>query len=161
MAKAKKLYRSQNEKMIAGVCGGIAEYLDIDPTFVRLIFIVFTLIKGVGALIYIIMAIIIPVESKEKVESKRKEKAKEFADEVAKGAKSLADDFSESAKALADDIKERGWLEEKRNIFGLILILISLIVLSEQLFPLIFIKSEIFWAILLFVLGLYIILRRD
>jgi phage shock protein C len=160
MVEAKKLYRSQKEKMIAGVCSGIADYFDIDPTLVRLIFIVFTFIKGAGVLIYIIMAIIVPVEPEEKVEVDRKEKAKEFADDIAAGAKSLAEDLSESAKTFAGEMKEKGWLEEKRNIFGLILILISLIVLSEQLFPLIFFNTTVFWAILLFFLGLYIILRR-
>lgn len=56
----KKLYRSDNEKMIAGVCGGIGEYFDIDPTIVRLAWVIFSLMGGSGILAYIICAIIIP-----------------------------------------------------------------------------------------------------
>lgn len=56
----KKLYRSQNERMIGGVCGGLAEYFEIDPTLVRLIFVLLALAGGNGVLIYIIMLLIIP-----------------------------------------------------------------------------------------------------
>lgn len=58
----KKLYRSEN-KMIAGVCAGIAEYFDIDPTLVRLGWVILSLIGFSGVLAYIIAAIIIPKET--------------------------------------------------------------------------------------------------
>ena len=50
----KKLYRSKKNKMIAGVCGGIAEYFDIDPTLVRLLGLVLVLSGGAGVIAYII-----------------------------------------------------------------------------------------------------------
>ena len=56
----KKLYKSNHNKMIDGVCGGIAEYFGIDPTVVRLIWALFSLMGGSGILAYIIAAIIIP-----------------------------------------------------------------------------------------------------
>lgn len=56
----KKLYKSSQNKMIDGVCGGIAEYFGIDPTVVRLIWALFSLMGGSGILAYIIAAIIIP-----------------------------------------------------------------------------------------------------
>ena len=55
----KRLYRSRSERMLAGVCGGIAEYLNIDPTIVRLVFALVSL-SGPGLLLYLIAAIIIP-----------------------------------------------------------------------------------------------------
>ncbi len=58
----KKLYKSNSQKMIAGVCGGIAEYLNLDPTLVRLIFVAISLLGGSGLLAYIIAAIIMPEE---------------------------------------------------------------------------------------------------
>ena len=58
--KGKKLLRSRKNRVIAGVCGGIGEYLGIDPTVVRLLWVVFTLMAGVGILAYIIAWIIIP-----------------------------------------------------------------------------------------------------
>ena len=56
----KKLYKSLVNRMLCGVCGGIAEYFDIDPTLVRLVWVIITLMGGAGILAYIIAAIIIP-----------------------------------------------------------------------------------------------------
>lgn len=56
----KRLYRSSQDKMICGVCGGIAEYFDLDPTLVRLGWIIFCVMFGSGILAYIIAAIVIP-----------------------------------------------------------------------------------------------------
>ncbi len=56
----KKLYKSNTNKQIDGVCGGIAEYLGLDPTVVRLAWVLFCALGGSGFLAYIIAAIIIP-----------------------------------------------------------------------------------------------------
>ena len=56
----KKLYKSNTNKMLEGVCGGIAEYFGVDPTIVRLAWVVFCALGGSGILAYIIAAIIIP-----------------------------------------------------------------------------------------------------
>ena len=56
----KKLYRSNSNKLVAGVCGGIGEYLNVDPTLVRLIWVLFCCMGGSGFLAYMIAAIIIP-----------------------------------------------------------------------------------------------------
>lgn len=55
----KKLYRSETDKMLCGVCGGIAEYFDVDPTIIRLLWAVLAC-TGSGILAYIIAAVIIP-----------------------------------------------------------------------------------------------------
>jgi phage shock protein C len=57
-----RLYRSQNERMIAGVCGGLAQYFNIDPTIVRLIFVLLVLTASTGFWIYVIMWIVVPEE---------------------------------------------------------------------------------------------------
>lgn len=56
----KRLYKSNREKMLDGVCGGIAEYFDLDPTVIRLAWVVFCAMGGCGILAYIIAAIVIP-----------------------------------------------------------------------------------------------------
>ncbi|HEY9574419.1 MAG TPA: PspC domain-containing protein [Lachnospiraceae bacterium] len=56
----KRLYRSSTNYMLAGVCGGIAEYFNIDPTLVRLAWVLFSVVGGSGILAYIIASIIIP-----------------------------------------------------------------------------------------------------
>ena len=56
----KKLHKSQTDKKISGVCGGIAEYFNIDSTLVRLLWVLFSLAGGAGLLCYIIAAIVMP-----------------------------------------------------------------------------------------------------
>mgnify|MGYP004701723013 CR=1 FL=1 len=56
----KRLYRSTYDRMLCGVCGGIAEYFQLDPTLVRLGWALFSILGGSGVLAYIIAAIIIP-----------------------------------------------------------------------------------------------------
>ena len=58
----RKLYRSRNERMLAGVCGGIGEYFNVDPTLIRVLFVVLGLIGAGGLLLYIILAIVVPLE---------------------------------------------------------------------------------------------------
>jgi phage shock protein PspC (stress-responsive transcriptional regulator) len=59
MGEYKKLYRSRMDRRVCGVCGGIGEYFSIDPTLIRVLFVIFGL-TGSGILAYIIAAIIIP-----------------------------------------------------------------------------------------------------
>lgn len=64
MAVTKKLYRSATEKKISGVCGGIAEYFDVDATIIRLLWVLASCMTGVllGLLAYIACVFIIPVD---------------------------------------------------------------------------------------------------
>ena len=65
----KKLYKSNTEKKLDGVCGGIAEYFDIDPTVVRLAWIIFGCMAGSGLLAYIICAMVMPRKPVNYIES--------------------------------------------------------------------------------------------
>ncbi len=58
----KRLYKSRTNRVICGVCGGIGEYLNIDPTLIRLIFLLLVFGAGSGILAYIIAALVIPEE---------------------------------------------------------------------------------------------------
>ncbi len=58
----KKLYRKPNEQMIAGVCAGLADYLGLDLTVVRLIFVLLFFLGGNGILIYVILWILMPIQ---------------------------------------------------------------------------------------------------
>ena len=57
---SKKLYRSQTNRKIAGVCVGIGEYVNLDPTVIRLIWVLLVFCAGTGLLAYLIAALIIP-----------------------------------------------------------------------------------------------------
>lgn len=60
MGNQKTLYRSENDVKVAGVCGGIAEYFDIDSTLVRLGWVIFTLMLGMGIIAYLVAWLIMP-----------------------------------------------------------------------------------------------------
>ena len=62
MTEKKTLYRSKDQRMLAGVCGGIGEYFAIDPTLVRLAFVAATLLGGPGLIAYIVCLILMPLE---------------------------------------------------------------------------------------------------
>jgi len=92
----KKLYRSKKDKMLAGICGGIADYFKVDSTLVRLLAVIFILLGGAGFVVYVIAWIIIPEipeqvfddkpnkkkKPKEKPEKKIKKEAEEVVEEV-------------------------------------------------------------------------------
>ena len=61
---AHKLYRSEKEKMLGGVCGGLAEYMGGDPTVMRVIFVLLGMLGGHGILLYLILWLIVPPESR-------------------------------------------------------------------------------------------------
>jgi phage shock protein C len=58
--QAQQLNRSQTDRRIGGVCGGIAEYFDIDPTLIRIAFVAAALLSGVGILLYIVLWMVLP-----------------------------------------------------------------------------------------------------
>jgi phage shock protein C len=58
----KRLQRSRTEKMVGGVCGGLAEYFSVDPTIVRILWVLITLLGGAGIILYVILWVIMPLE---------------------------------------------------------------------------------------------------
>jgi phage shock protein C len=64
MEEPRKLYRSRNQRMLAGVCGGLAEYFNVDATLIRVLFLVLAVFGGTGLAIYVVMWLIVPDVSK-------------------------------------------------------------------------------------------------
>jgi phage shock protein C len=58
----KRLYRSRTERVLLGVCGGLAEYFGVDPVLIRLIFIAFILLGGCALFFYLVMWLIVPLK---------------------------------------------------------------------------------------------------
>ena len=65
MDNNRKLYRSGTDKMICGVCGGLGDYLNVDPTLIRLLWVLLTCWAGMSIVAYLVAAIIIPMEPPE------------------------------------------------------------------------------------------------
>ncbi|HZL75253.1 MAG TPA: PspC domain-containing protein [Propionibacteriaceae bacterium] len=64
MEEPRKLYRSQTQRMLAGVCGGLAEYFNIDATVMRVLFLILAVFGGSGLVLYLVMWIFVPDASK-------------------------------------------------------------------------------------------------
>ena len=62
MNATRKLYRSKTNRQVAGVCGGLAEYFNLDATLIRILFVVLAVLGGSGLIIYVAMWIIVPKE---------------------------------------------------------------------------------------------------
>lgn len=74
----KKLYLSRTDEQFAGVCGGIAEYLGIDSTIVRLLFVAFALAGGPGFVVYLVLWFVLPEEPEHVQASAEKAKNQDF-----------------------------------------------------------------------------------
>jgi phage shock protein PspC (stress-responsive transcriptional regulator) len=85
----KRLYRSSDQKMFLGVCGGLAEYFDMDPTIVRLLFVLGALLGGVGVVLYVVLALIMPAE--DMLDTHPREAARSTVDEATAEVQRLAD----------------------------------------------------------------------
>lgn len=139
----KRLFRSNKNKIIAGVAGGLGEYFDVDPVIIRIIFVVTGLMGGSGLLAYIICWIIIPQEPVEIYSTDPKSKSK------TKGKEAEDPPWREEGKDV-----QYG----KRNILpGLILIVIGGLFLANNLLPRF--RFGDFWPILLIVIGIGILYR--
>lgn len=88
--KEKKLYKSERNKMLCGVCAGIADYFKIDPTLVRLGLVVFSAMGGAGLLAYIVLAIVLPTEPQASINEPKAE-FKEAPQEESKDEQETAD----------------------------------------------------------------------
>jgi len=62
MAETRKLYRSRSNRQVAGVCGGLAQYFNLDATLIRILFVVLAVLGGSGLLLYVLLWIIVPNE---------------------------------------------------------------------------------------------------
>ncbi len=89
----KRLFRSRTNKVIAGVCGGLGDYFNIDPTIVRLVFVAAVLLWGTGILVYLVMMVVMPLEGTKEVEPNIGARVRESAEEIKQSAQKIAKDF--------------------------------------------------------------------
>jgi len=153
--EVRKLYRSSTDRIISGVCGGLAEHLEIDPTLVRVIFIVLALMSGVGVIIYLALALLVPSRGQEG--KSPKETIKEGAEEIGQKAKEVATEVGEGMKKVASKAKAPGTF-----LLGLVLVLIGVWFLLQNMgvqWPL-WMDFDVIWPVLLILLGLFIFVKR-
>ena len=152
----KRLYRSRTDRMIWGVCGGLAKYFNMDPTIIRVIAVLLIFANGLGILAYIIMAIVVPLEGSkattpEKTVRENVEEIKQTASEVGREIRS----------ALAE---EKGEAEEvakvhhyRRNILGIILVVLGILFLLGSFNLFWWFHWGNLWPLILVAIGVLII----
>ena len=150
----RKLYRSRSERMIWGVCGGLANYFDMDPTIVRIIFVLLALANGAGILIYIIMTIVVPLAGSKVATSK--EVIKENVEEIKETASDLGQEIR-STFEKTDGEESSDKIHRRRNMLGFALIIIGVIIMLSTLNLLHWLSWGYIWPAIIIAVGLVII----
>lgn len=140
--QTKKLYRSRTNRVISGVAGGLGEYFDIDPVIFRILFVLFLLVGGFALILYIILILVIPLESEQGIGKKKTQSGKGAQKSGSKGK------------------EEKSQFTAKRLI-GLIVVLFGIVILISNLFSLNWgwFRWGIFWAIIIIIIGSFFLLK--
>lgn len=162
----KRLYRSRSDRMIGGVCGGLGNYFAIDPTLVRLVFVLLFVFGGSGFLLYLILWIVLPEEGR--TYSSPEEATRANAQEIATRARQLGEDVrsafgsssgAEGQSVSAGESPSSGFAPEAKPastsgpwLFGLILILLGVMFLLGNLVPN-FLSFAQWWPLILVLIG--------
>ncbi len=142
---SRKLYRSRKDKMIGGVAGGLAEYFDIDPTLVRILFVVTLFIGGGGFLAYIILWIVVPEEPYVIITPNTSSTQTEAGETANPIPPQQPPEFYEARH------------QKRRNIGGAILIVIGVLFLMDNLVPRFHFGD--FWPLILIAIGVGLLLK--
>lgn len=152
MEQTKRLERSEKRKVFLGVCAGIGHYFDIDPIFIRVLFLLLTFTGGSGLLLYLFLAVLMPKEGQD-TEAHRQ------------SISNLAEDIKHSAEHVSHEVKAHfkpDYQERKRRhgLFGWVIILAGVLLLVETFTPHIPIPWQAIIAGIVILFGLSIISRR-
>jgi phage shock protein C len=145
-----RLYRSRTDRFLGGVCGGLGKYLAIDPTIIRLIFLLLLFGNGFGFLLYIILWVLVPVEG------------------ASEASGTVGERFAEGMKGVGDDIRQVAQTPHPQAgfWFGAGLILLGLILFAERMAEILglswltsWFNWGTLWPVLLIAVGVAFILR--
>ena len=154
----KILYRSKKNRVVGGVCGGIGEYFDIDPTLIRLLAILAFFFGGSGLIAYIIGWIIIPRNPNGNVEHHFKSEQKIVdMEDVTKTSESKI----KTTEEYQSEENGKNNSAKNRNIsLGLIFIFMGFIFMGTTLFPwFTWLAWSAYWPVILIIVGLVIMIR--
>ena len=142
--------------MIAGVCGGLGQYFNIDPTIIRIIFVLLIFANGIGILAYIIMAIVVPLE--ESKAAKPEEVIRENVEELKRSAEEVGRDIQSAFSS--GEVKKREVGEpqhQPRYIVGIILVVIGILFLLGSFNLLWWLRWSYLWPVIIIAIGLVIV----
>jgi phage shock protein C len=126
-----RLYRSRTDRMLFGVCGGLGKYLGIDPTIIRIIFVLLAFC-GVGILAYIVMAFIVPLEESKKTTPHGivEENVQDIKETTTKLGYEIRDTLTDKSEESAEATKLQA---RRRNALGIIIVIVGVICLLGAL----------------------------
>jgi phage shock protein PspC (stress-responsive transcriptional regulator) len=151
-----KLYRSDKDRMLFGVCGGLAKYFGIDSSLMRIIVILLALATGIGILVYFIMAFIVPLEGSTKTTPK--EIVLENVEEAKTTAQGLGQNIKDTFSGKQPESQETEKTQtQRRNIFGVILIVVGVFLLLGTFGIFHWAFWSVIWPAVLIVIGVVII----
>ncbi len=144
-----RLERSRTNRVISGVCGGIAEYLDIDATFVRVVMVILAFPFGVGILIYFVLLFLMPNPGE----------ATPFVRSAATD-QTTAVDPANPVTLAAPRVADPMVVERRRNGIGLLLVAVGVVFLLGNVGAFRFVDWRYVWPLVLIALGVYLVAQR-
>ena len=152
----KRLYRSRSDRILWGVCGGLAKYFGIDPTIVRIIAVLSIFINGLGILAYIILAIVVPLEGSKAAEPK--DTIKENVEEMKETASELGREIQSTLAGEEGESEEVAKVQHRRrNLIGIILIVVGILFLLGSFNLFWWFHWGNLWPLILVAIGVLII----
>jgi phage shock protein C len=148
----KRLYRSRTDRMIWGVCGGLAKYFDIDPVIVRIVAVLLIFADGLGILAYIIMAIVVPLEGSKATTPR--EAVKENVEDIKASASEIRSTF-ERKEGESTDVAS--FHHGRRTFLGILIVVIGIVILLSNFGLFWWFHWGVFIALVILVIGLVII----
>ena len=136
-----RLTRSNNDKVIAGVCGGLAAYLDIDSVLVRLAFVILLFASGIGLPIYVILLIVMPEQD----------------NDSSSDAEVIQKNLGEMGETVYSGVSRMG----RHGTVGVLLVLLGAYFLLNQLGWLNWISGALFWPLVIIGFGIYLLVKRN
>lgn len=147
LSEPRKLYRSRRDEQISGVCAGLAQYLGVEAVWVRVAFVLLTLINGAGILLYLILALVIPKEPEEGQDSLKPD----MEQTLREGAQNL--------QARAKEVSERMQGGQRSQLLGWALVVLGAWFLLRQM-GWIRLDEDLIFPLLLIGMGVLVLLRK-
>ncbi|MDQ2912206.1 MAG: PspC domain-containing protein [Chloroflexota bacterium] len=154
-----RLERSNTNRVISGVCGGIAEYLAVDPTLVRVAFVVMTFVGGVGILAYIVLLILMPQPGQPAPFTKAAPSTASTDTTARVEADSTATPQTTSVTPV-DPAVQQAEAERRRSAVGYLLIALGVVFLLSNVGAFRIIQWNYVWPLVLIGLGALFLLQR-
>lgn len=155
-----RLERSNTNRVVAGVCGGIAEYLAVDATLVRVAFVVMAVFGGVGVVAYVVLLILMPQPGQPAPFTKPVTTGTTADTTAHMGEGSTATEQSTMTVAPVDPAIREAEAERRRTAFGYVLVALGVIFLLGNAGAFRFVQWQFIWPIVLIGIGVLFLVQR-